>query len=83
MKMRVQNRWLVMLLGILSLMAAPSLWADPILDRIKFGDGDSEKSHQFSDDHSEIIQGGLNQPARHLLPLDPVSYEGGRIDFVL
>jgi len=71
------------LLGSLSLIATQSLSADPILDSVKFGDSDSEKSHQFSDEHSEIIQGGLNQPARHLLPLDPVSYEGGRINFVM
>lgn len=83
MKNRLQKILLGVLLVILSLPAVQSLAADPILDTVKFGDSDSEQSHQFSEDHSEIIQGGLNQPARQLLPFEPVSYEGGRINFTM
>lgn len=71
------------LIGGLFIIATQSLSAQPIIDTVKFGDADSEKNHQFSDDHSEIIQGGLNQPARHLLPLDTATYEGGRINVVM
>jgi hypothetical protein len=74
---------LALILGGLSVWFIKPLSADPILDSVKFGDSNSEKSHQFSDDHSEVIQVGLNLPARHLLPLEPVSYEGGKINFVM
>ena len=57
--------------------------APGLLDKISFGDAGSETNHAFAGDHSEIISGGLGEPARRLLPLDPVSYDGGLVSFKL
>jgi hypothetical protein len=54
-----------------------------IVDSISFGDVFSETSHTFSAIRSEIIQGGLGEPARRLLPLTPETWEGGRVSFTL
>jgi len=53
------------------------------LDQITFGDSVSEKNHDFTQTNSEVIRGGLDEPARQLLPLNPVSYDGGSISFML
>lgn len=53
------------------------------LDAIVFGDTASEQVHNFTQVNSEVIQGGLGEPARKLLPLNPVSYDGGSISFTL
>jgi hypothetical protein len=47
------------------------------VDEVTFGDAASETAHRLVADHSEIITGGLKQPARRLLPLAPVSFDGG------
>jgi hypothetical protein len=54
-----------------------------IVDSIAFGDAGSERSHSFSSTRSETIRGGLGEPARRLLPLQPESWEGGRVAFTL
>ena len=52
-------------------------------DMITFGDLDSEKLHYFDSDSSAVINGGLQEFARVLLPLQPNTWEGGRLSFKL
>jgi hypothetical protein len=49
----------------------------PIVDTIAFGDVASEASHGFSGKRSEIISGGLGEPARSLLPHRPIILKAG------
>jgi hypothetical protein len=53
------------------------------LDVVVVGNSDSEQNHGFRDKRSQIIQGGLAESARRLLPNEPVSFEGGSISFSL
>jgi hypothetical protein len=53
------------------------------LDVISFGDAASEKAHAFSTTSSQVITGGLGESARQLLPLNPISYDGGLVSFKL
>jgi hypothetical protein len=53
------------------------------LDTISFGDTTSERSHALEQVRSEVIHGGLGESARQLLPLNPVSYNGGSVSFTL
>jgi hypothetical protein len=66
----------IILLLLLSLRAR----AD---DRITFGDADSERRHDLLAEQSEVVTGGLGLPARRLLPLEPQTWEGGRLKFVM
>jgi hypothetical protein len=54
-----------------------------ILDSLAFGDPKSESRHAFNNTRSEKVPGGLNGPARRLLPLEPQSWEGGHVSFTL
>lgn len=55
--------------------------ADPI-DTLILGKPDSEEAHSLNSDHSETLTGGMEQPARHILPLDSENnWEGGRFSF--
>lgn len=54
-----------------------------LLDTIAFGAATSEQSHELTQIRSEIIRGGLGEPARQLLPLAPVSFNGGSVSFQL
>ena len=81
---------LVVLLG---LMAAPRLacakptatpaLAPHLLDAITFGKPTSETAHHFDAAASQVINGGLGQPARVLLPLKPRQIYGGQMSFTL
>ncbi len=62
--------------------AAPTSPAPP-LDTLTFGLPDSEKSHALTADRSDILTGGLGEPARRLLPLAAPTWEGGRVSFTL
>jgi len=53
------------------------------LDSISFGDPASEKAHGLTARRSEVIHGGLGQPARRLLPLFPAEWQGGSVAFTL
>jgi hypothetical protein len=67
-------------------LAASSAFAGApadILDSVAFGNAASESSHAFAGDHSQIIAGGLGEPARILLPLSNTNWEGGRLAFTL
>jgi hypothetical protein len=54
-----------------------------LLDSLVFGNSQSEKSHNFSGPNNAIITGGLEESARQLKPLKPISWEGGRMSFTL
>ena len=54
-----------------------------IADAIAFGDAKSEANHALLTTRSDIIAGGLGESARRLLPLEPQSWEGGRVAFTL
>lgn len=75
----------VAIMGVNVLMAASKADAQssslPILDHVNFGDSASEAAHAVDAPSSEVIAGGLGQPARRLLPLSPVSYKGGALTF--
>lgn len=54
------------------------------LDSLTFGDQNAEQQHRLTAVHSEIIRGGLDQPARRLLPLEPTpEWRGGTLAFSL
>lgn len=67
--------------AVLLLVVAPVHAAT--LGQLLLGNPDSEQSHLLHAEHSDIIKGGLDQPARRLLPLDPPAWEGGRLSFVM
>lgn len=51
------------------------------LDEIVFGNNASEKKHAFSEKATEVIKGGLNEPARRLMPIESERVEGGNMTF--
>jgi len=66
-----------------TLACAVSAVAGDCLDMISFGDAGSEQGHNLTQVRSEVFRGGLGDPARRLLPLEPVSYNGGSVSFNL
>ena len=64
-------------------VTAPAQETSPLVDSITFGDAASENSHDFKSATSEIIPGGLGEPARRLLPLQPAGWQGGSMAFTL
>ena len=52
-----------------------------VVDRLVLGEEDSEAKHELVSAGSEVVRGGLDQPARRLLPRDPASWQGGRVAF--
>lgn len=52
-----------------------------LLDEITFGNSASEKKHALSENASEIVKGGLDEPARILLPVEGEKVEGGNLTF--
>jgi len=79
-------KWLF-LAGTFIVAAALKCFAGPedgtALDTLILGDAASEQSHGLTAAHSEVIRAGLGEPARRLLPLSPVSYNGGSMSFAL
>lgn len=53
------------------------------VDEIVFGNASSEKKHEFSQNSTQIIKGGLDESARQLLPLSPASWDGGSVTFTM
>jgi hypothetical protein len=53
------------------------------LDTVTFGDAASERDHQLTATSSQILAGGLSQPARQLMPLDPPADYGGHVAFTM
>lgn len=63
------------------IIALTSLHAADPVDTLIFGNADSEKAHSLTIEHGETITGGLDEPARRLLPLEPQSWQGGVMSF--
>lgn len=86
---RVKFKRMIFVAGVMLLVAfAPrstlSAGESPaILDAIAFGNISSEKNHNFNPERSEVIRGGLGEPARRLLPATTNYFEGGRMAFTL
>lgn len=66
-----------LLLSALALLFGESLTAQTALDTVIFGDTASESVHAFESTLSESFTGNLSQPARRLLPKNPVEVNGG------
>ncbi len=64
-------------------MPFPAARAAAPLDTLVFGVPSSETSHALVEDHSEIVTGGLGDPARRLLPPLTENWEGGSVAFTL
>ena len=71
------------LLSIVLILATLHAGAAEPLDTLVIGDPVSEATHALSGGRSEVVAGGLEQPARRLLPLEPNTWEGGRLAFTL
>ena len=67
----------------LSVLATAAGEAPSLVDAIIFGNAASETNHAFTASHSEIITGGLGEPARISLPPTNGAWEGGRLAFTL
>src|SRR5262245_14348118 len=67
---------LVLIMGTAALAAGVS-------DSVRFGDEASEAAHGLKAERSAVIKGGLDEPARQLLPLEPAGDYGGRVAFRL
>ena len=70
------------LAGLLAL-GKPAAAQTGFVDTLSFGDPASEQAHQLSAPNSDTIAGGLGTPARRLLTLQPVSWEGGALSFTM
>ncbi|MEV4115680.1 hypothetical protein [Nonomuraea sp. NPDC049695] len=53
------------------------------LDVVVFGDEASEAAHAVTADRSEVVTGGLGQPARVLNPQEPAGVWGGTVAFTV
>ena len=62
--------------GVRLVAAAP-------VDAVAFGVEESEKAHAVADEASEVIKGGLEQPARRLMPRVPADWQGGKVAFTM
>lgn len=51
------------------------------IDSIVFGDGPSEQAHTFKEERSEVLRGGLDEPARRLLPGGEFPWQGGAFEW--
>ena len=60
----------------------PAMSAPPV-DAMAFGVEESEKAHALAGESSEVIAGGLEQPARRLLPREPADWQGGKVAFAM
>jgi hypothetical protein len=49
-------------------------------DVVRFGNAASESAHGLQAIRSQIIVGGLDQPARQLLPLEPATAARGTLE---
>lgn len=85
LKFRAVSAAVLSILALQLILAPASLHAAdiPFLDVVVLGNNASEQNHNLQGKRSQIIQGGMEESARWLLPDDPVSFEGGRIDFSL
>ena len=68
-------------IAIAAMVAVTAVQA-AILDSIRFGDRSSERSHGFAGPQTRVVEtGDPAETARELLPLEPVSWQGGNMRF--
>ncbi|MGC3990869.1 MAG: hypothetical protein QM796_14565 [Chthoniobacteraceae bacterium] len=83
------NRWLLplllLLLGAAFDYAKAEMVDQPtaVEDEVTFGDVSSEQKHELKAELSEVFQGGLEQPARKLLPGGAHPWEGGTLEWTM
>lgn len=77
----MKKRILIGLLSGMTVLYSPA--QTETIDEIVFGNTVSEESHAFSSDGSMAVIGGLDEPARRLLPLSPASWDGGTMTFTM
>jgi hypothetical protein len=77
----MNRRALLSLTAISLLIAYASPAAATNIDTLIFGDTSSEQSHVLASQQSDVVHDGLDEPARELLPLSPISFEGGTVSF--
>ncbi len=53
------------------------------IDTVIFGESTSEQSHAFKGDKSEVLHGGLDEPARRLLPGGEFPWQGGSLEWTM
>jgi hypothetical protein len=53
------------------------------VDEIILGESGAEQAHALAADQSDIINGGLDQSARRLLPQSPATTDGGSVSFTM
>ena len=73
------KRSLVFLL--LFLVMQHALPQSSYIDMVQFGNAENEKNHGFTAVLTEVMKGGMNEPARKMLPRNPVSFDGGTMAF--
>lgn len=56
---------------------------EPPVDLLGLGDPSSEAAHGLKEERSEILRGGLGQPARRLLAGGPFPWEGGSLSWTM
>jgi hypothetical protein len=64
-------------------VAKPGSHDELVLDTLVMGVASSEKDHRLVDGRSEVVEGGLKEPGRRLLPLSPAAYTGGQVAFTM
>jgi hypothetical protein len=57
--------------------------ASTLTDTLQLGNPRSEQAHGLMSSLSDMVVGGLGQPARRLLPRSPVTWQGGTLAFTL
>ncbi len=69
--------------ALLVALTAFSSKTDAFVDTLAFGEAGSETAHHLVTERSEVISGGLGEPARRLLPPINSSWAGGTLKFKL
>ncbi len=80
MKMNLFSGVRLSLRGLM-LLVLPVFADAGMVDGIQFGDPASEELHGFKADLSRVVEGGLGEPARQLLPPEETGWRGGRMTF--
>jgi hypothetical protein len=73
----------VLTLSAAGVLASAADAPTPLTDVLILGDSQSERAHGLKTEFSQVIQGGLEQPARQLLPRAPVGDYGGSVSFTI
>ncbi len=71
------------LLALAAVLGGACAVAGLPVDAVVFGVEESEKAHAVAGEASEVIKGGLEQPARRLLPREPADWQGGKVAFTM